>query len=368
MSARNNTGWLLRTLEMRARIGRKLRRTYHRLRTRPSALDRMSDEFIYSLYRRAAANLGLDAYVVGRVPCLAGHGKMFHIWECTTEFDTFALYTIVEDKILIRQLFQDKGFAIPEGRAFAWQDVSAGVAYALSLGRPCVMKPAIESGGGKGVTTRLTKRADIARAFRFAGLFSAQVLIEEFLPGDCYRFLVYKGRCLSVLQRHLPTVVGDGVSTVRQLVDAENRKRHIPQEWREGDPFFNYPVPTDAAALRHLRRQGRHWDSILVRGESLHLAGPSNLSFGCTYSEVLHKTHPALIRIAEQAANSLGMTIAGLDIIAPNIEAPAYHILEINIGPGIDIHYALTNPDKATDPIHTILTDYFEIGRPDPAK
>ena len=56
------------------------------------------------------------------------------------------------------------------------------------------------------------------------------------------------------------------------------------------------------------------------------------------------------------------MNIAGVDIVSSNIEAPAYHILEINISPSIEIHYAVRNSQEMTDPIRTILTDYFEIG------
>lgn len=368
MPARTNVAWLHRINETRDRVGRMLRRTYYqRFAKEPYELERLSYEFICSLYRKTAAQLGLETYMVGRVLCVAGRGKLFHIWECTTSLDNFALFTITEDKILIKKLFKESGLAVPEGRAFAWHDFSAGVQYAVSLGRPCVIKPAIESGGGKGVTTRLIERADIARAFRFAGIFSAQVLIEEFLAGDCYRFLIYKGRCLSVLRRELPTVTGNGVSTVRELVEAENLNRRLPPDAHEGDRFI-YPMPIDSGASRQLRRQGRGWNSVLEHGEKLHLAGPSSVTYGCTYAEVLHQTHPELIRAAEQAAHSLGMKIAGVDIIAPRIDAPTYNILEINIGPGIDIHYLVANRDQATDPIRTILTDYFEMGEAGPAE
>jgi len=367
MPANMGVPWLRRTNEKRARVWRALRRSYHqRIEKKPYDLDRIDNDFVAALYRETAAKLGLDVHEKGRVVCIEGRGKMFHVWQTTTELDHFPSYAITEDKVLTKKLFKESGFAVPEGRVFAWQDHSAGVAYALSLGCPCVIKPAMETSGGKGISTRLSERADIARAFRYAGLFSHQVLVEEFLAGDCYRFLVYKGRCLSVLRRDLPTVTGNGVSTVKELAEEENRNRRISPDWQPGDPL-SIPVPVDSAALRHLRRQGLGWKSVPAPGQKVHMAGASNLPFGATLTEVLHQTHPDLLRVAEQATNSLGLQIAGVDIIATDIAAAACHILEINIAPGTKIHYMLTNPDEAADPIRTILADYFEIDQPNSA-
>ncbi len=332
-------------------------RTVERRFDEPQIEHRMSR----SLYRKAAADLGLEAYDIGRVFCIAGKGKRFRIWVSTSELDNHPLSAITEDKVLISALFREHGIHVPEGRAYDWRDQSAGIEYALSLGRPCVVKPASDTTGGKGVTTLVTKRSDIARAFRYAGLFAENVLIEEFISGDNYRFLIYKGKCISVLRRELPEVTGNGASTVRELVEQENRNRIKNSEWSDGDPFW-MPIPINASALRHLNGQGFNWNSVPPQGEKIHLSGTANFGFGCTYSEVLRKTHPDQIRAAEEATGAVGMIIAGVDIVSPDIEAPAYHILEINTAPGIEIHYAVRNPKEMTDPIRTILTDYFEIG------
>ena len=345
-----------------SRILRVVRRTYYqRTGARLLEVGQIEHRMACSLYRKAAADLGLEAYDIGRVLCIAGRGKRFRVWECTTEFDTPPLYAITEDKVLVKTLFREHEISVPEGCAFDWRDESAGIEYALSLGRPCVVKPASDTSSGKGVTTLLTTRSEIARAFRFAGLFAPKVLIEEFIPGDNYRFLIYKGKCLSVLRRELPTVTGNGASTVRELVEQENRNRIQNSEWRDGDPLW-IPLPISASALRHLKRQGFNWNWVPAPGEQVHLAGTANFGFGCTYSEVLRETHPDQIRAAQEAVGVVGMNIAGVDIVSSNIEAPAYHILEINISPSIEIHYAVRNSQEMTDPIRTILTDYFEIG------
>jgi cyanophycin synthetase len=362
MAEAKQPGRARRLTDKTASMMRFLRRAYHE-RSGAQRLDvsQIEQRMLCSLYRKAAAELGLDAYEIGQALCIAGGGKRFRIWGCSTDLDTCPLYMITEDKLLIKSLFREHGIAVPEGRAFDWRDQSAGVDYALSLGRPCVTKPASQTSSGKGVATLLTTRSDIARAFRFAGLFAPQVLVEEFISGDNYRFLIYKGKCLSVLRRELPTVTGNGASTVLELAEAENRKRIQSSDWREGDAL-RIPMAVNAAASRHLKRQGLDLKSVPGPDEQVHLAGASNYGFGCTYTEVLAKTHPEQIRAAVEAAKFIGMTIAGVDIVSANIEAPNYHILEINVSPGLELHYMLRNPEEMKHPIRTILTDYFEIG------
>ena len=344
------------------KIVRVLRRTYYqRASTQRIDLNQIEHRMACALYQRTASDLGLKTYDIGRVFCIEGRGKRFRIWGCTSEFDNHPLYGITEDKVLIKDLFSERGLPVPEGRAFDWRDQSAGVDYALSLGRPCVVKPASDTSSGKGVTPKLTKRSDIARAFRFAGLFAPQVLIEEFIPGDNYRFLVYKDKCISVLRRELPAVTGNGVSSLREMSERENRNRIQNSDWHDGDPQW-MQIPMNAAASRYLKCQGLDWSYVPKPEERVTLSGAANFGFGCTYGEVLGKTHPDQIRGAEEAAQLIGLTLAGVDIISPNIEAPAYQILEINIGPSLEIHYALRNPEEARDPVRIILADIFEIG------
>jgi cyanophycin synthetase len=345
-----------------AKILRVLRRTYHqRTGTRRLDLGQIEHRIICSLYRKSAADLGLEAYDIGRVLCISGGGKLFRVWGCTTEYDTYPLYGITEDKVLVKNLFRDHGIPVPEGRAFQWSDWLAGIEYGLSLGRPCVAKPASDTSSGKGVTANVTTRSEIAHAVRFAGLFAPQVLVEEFIPGDNYRFLIYKGKCLSVLRRELPAVTGDGTTTVRDLVRNENRNRIQHSDWSDGDPL-RMPLPINNSALRHLKRQGLEWNSVPRLGKQVDLAGESSFGLGCTYTEVLGRTHADQIRGAEEAARLIGMTVAGVDIVSPNIEANTYCVLEINISPGLEAHYVIRNPEELTEPILTILKDYFAIG------
>lgn len=353
----------LRRLPERIRgIVRVARRIYlERSSARRLDIDQIEHRILCSLYRKAAADLGLESYEIGQALCIAGRGKLFRIWGCSTDLDTNPLYMITEDKLLIKTLLREHGIAVPVGRAFDWRDRRAGVRYALSLGRPCVAKPARETSGGKGVSVCLTKRSDIAYAFRFAGLYASQVLVEEFIPGDSYRFLIYKGKCLSVLRRELPAVTGDGASTVRELAETENRRRIQSSEWQDGDPLW-VPMTINDATSRYLKRQGHRLNSVPRQGEEVQLAGASNLAYGTTYTEVIDAIHPAQISAAVQAAEVLGMTIAGVDIITPKIDASGYHLLEINVSPGLEAHYMLRNPEAMRDPIRTILTDYFEMG------
>lgn len=340
---------------------RLLRRVYHE-RSETGSLDvsRIEHQMVFSVYQKTAADLSLEIYEMGRAVCIAGHGKRFRIWGDATEFDRSPLWAITEDKLLAKSLFQKGGLPVPAGRVFDRRDADGALAYALSGGRPCVVKPASDTCCGTGVTTNLSRPRDVRRAFRFAALFSPQVLIEEFVAGDSYRFLVHKGKCLSVVRRELPGVTGNGTWTVRRLADGENRNRIRTSDWRAGDSLW-MPLPINRSALRHLKRQGLGWSYVPAPGERIHLAGASNFRFGCTYTEVIHQTHPEQLRVAQEATAIIGMDLAGVDIISPDIEAPACSIIEINTSPGLPLHYLSRNSEALTDPLRTILMDYFEL-------
>ncbi len=357
----NKLGGLRRLTGTISKVLRLARRAYHqRTGAQRLNLSEIEHRIHCSLHRRAAASLGLDVYEMGRALCIEGRGKRFRVCGSTTELDTFPVASITEDKEYIRTLFEARGLSVPAGCAFDWRDERKGIEYALRLKRPCVVKPASDTSGGKGVAASLTTRSEIANAFRFAGLFAPKVLIEEFILGGNYRFLIYKGKCLSVARRELPAVTGDGVSTVRELVESENCNRIHSSEWKDGDAGW-MPLPTNAAALRVLKGQGLDWSGVPKPGDSVHLGAVANIGFGCTYSEVLGVTHPDQIRAAEQAAEMIGMTLAGVDIISPDIKAPGYHVLEINASPGWILHYMIRNSQELRDPIRTILADYFDI-------
>jgi cyanophycin synthetase len=96
-------------------------------------------------------------------------------------------------------------------------------------------------------------------------------------------------------------------------------------------------------------------------GQQVTLADGCSFRLGASYWEVIQETHPALLGAAVEATDAVGVALAGVDIISPDIQSEQYWINEINTTPGLDLHYIVGNPERCTAPIRTILEDYFDL-------
>jgi cyanophycin synthetase len=345
-----------------SKICRRARRALYSWQTR-SRIDvhRRYATLVPTLWTSAAQALGLEVHPVGRTLYISGPGqRVFHVLAASTDFDTEPLCGVCGDKVACRGQFQQRQLRMPAGKSFHCHDISTALAFALSLKKPCVIKPARDTSSGRGVSVNLHTPRQIRKAIRLAGLFCDEILVEEFVLGDNYRFLVYKGRCLSVVRRRFPHVVGDGQDSVRALVSRENLTRARKSEWAPGDPVL-LPMVLDATARLVLKRQGLSRTSVPAAGQRVTLREVCSLPFGASYWEVIQETHPALLGAAVEAMDAVGVALAGVDIISPDIQSEQYWINEINTTPAIDLHYIVSNPERCTAPIRTILEDYFDL-------
>ena len=78
---------------------------------------------------------------------------------------------------------------------------------------------------GEGVTCDIESAADLARAFVAAAPLDSELVLERQVAGSVYRLLILDGELLDVVRRDPTSVVGDGASTVRDLIRAENHAR-----------------------------------------------------------------------------------------------------------------------------------------------
>ena len=243
--------------------------------------------------------------------------------------------SIASDKELTKRLLDEAGIPVPAGRTvYTLTDAQAA---ARELGLPVTLKP-LDANQGKGVSTDLRSVDDIAVAFERARQYGDAVIVERHVAGGDFRVLVVNGRVVAASHRLPPQVVGDGVHTVRELVDAVNAD---PRRG-EGHEAPLTQIRLDAAAADCLASQGLGFESVLPPGERASLRGNANLSTGGTAHDVTPELHRDTAHLCIRAARRIGLDVAGIDLVCRDITQPLATqggaIIEVNAAPGIRMH------------------------------
>lgn len=180
------------------------------------------------------------------------------------------------DKAQAKAMLQEVGCPVAKGVVVATAEEALTASQRLS--RPLVAKP-LDGNHGRGVTTGLMTDEAILVAFGLAGVHSRRVIIEEELPGRDHRILVVDGRVVAVAERVPAQVVGDGSTTVLDLVEAVNRD---PRRGSGHENSLTRIRLDDQAAQDILERQGLTIDSVPAKGRVVALRTTANLSSGGT--------------------------------------------------------------------------------------
>ena len=245
--------------------------------------------------------------------------------------------SIAQDKDLTKKLLAAAGVPVPSGRpATSLEDAWAA---ALEVGLPVVVKPQ-DGNQGKGVAVNITSREQFEIGYRAAVAISDEVLVEKFLPGADFRMLVVGDRLVAAARREPPLVIGDGVQTVRELVEEVNRD---PRRG-EGHATSLTRIRLDAIALSRLADQDMDAESIPAKGQRVVLRNNANLSTGGTATDVTDDVHPDLAARAVAAAQMVGLDICGVDVVCESVHKPLEDqsggIVEVNAAPGLRMHLA----------------------------
>jgi cyanophycin synthetase len=281
-----------------------------------------------------------------------GYGSRQHrIWTAETDRTSAIAESISRDKDLTKRLLASCGVPVPEGRLVesaedAWE-------AAEEIGVPVVVKPT-DGNHGRGVFTDLTDRKEIEAAFGVARDEGSGVIVERCVPGLEHRLLVVGSRVVAAAKGELASVLADGRSTLRQLV--ETQLNADPRRGDTEDHPLN-PVRMNSTVRADLARQGFTPESVPPAGQTVLIQRNGNVAF-----DVTDRVHPDVAATAALAARVVGLDIAGIDLVAEDIgqplEAQAGAIVEVNAGPGLIYH--LRPADGAPRPVgHAIVEHLF---------
>ena len=242
---------------------------------------------------------------------------------------------IAQDKELTKKLLHAAGVPVPMGRTVS--DPDDAWATAQEIGLPVVIKPK-DGNQGKGVTVNITTRAQLDAGFAAASEFRDDILVERYLPGNDFRLLVIGNKLVAAARRDPPIVVGDGVSSVRQLVDQVN----LDPRRGNGHSTSLTKIRFDDIALASLANQGYVAESVPPKGKRVILRNNANLSTGGAATDVTDDVHPEVAARAIAAAHMVGLDICGVDLVCDSVLKPIEEqnggIVEVNAAPGLRMH------------------------------
>jgi len=266
-------------------------------------------------------------------------------------------YTAVEtvcDKEVCRDLLKSMSVPIAEGDAIdSLEELKDTIDF---LGFPLVIKPA-KGNQGRGVTTDITSFEEAEKAFVFASTICDRVIVEKYIPGFDYRLLMVDGKLAAAAKRTPAHVVGDGKSTVQQLIDKVNL------DPKRGDGHENVltKIHIGPAAKNILSKKSYTLKSVLKNKEVLYLDYAANLSKGGTAEDVTDQVHPDVVKTASRVSEITGLDICGIDLMAKTLTKPLTDtggvVLEVNAAPGFRMHLYPTKgvPRNVASPVIDML-------------
>lgn len=266
------------------------------------------------------------------------------------------------DKNETKRILEKAYISVPKGvLIYDEEDLNSAL---HNIKFPVVLKP-VDGNHGRGITTNITSAEQALSAFHIAKTISKEVIIEEFIQGSDYRFLVVNYRLVAVAKRTPAMVMGDGKSTVAALIEQTNK------DPKRGTGHENVmtQITIDEITENILAKKNISLSHVLPLGEILFLKDTANISTGGSSTDVTDLVHPENALMAERVARLLNLDICGIDVVARDINIPLIRevggIVEVNACPGLRMHLA---PSKGlarnvAEPIVDMLFPNNENGR-----
>ncbi|MFH5957872.1 bifunctional glutamate--cysteine ligase/glutathione synthetase [Clostridium perfringens] len=265
--------------------------------------------------------------------------KVEYVKQATkTSKDSYITALIMENKLVTKDILRENNIRVPKGKDYDNID-EAKKDFRLFKDEKIVIKPKSTNFGlGISIFPGEYSREDYDKAVEIAFREDSSILIEEFMTGKEYRFLVIGEEVVGILHREPANVIGNGESTIEELVSEKNK-----------DPLRGkgYKTPLEKIKLGEieemfLKNQGLSFKYIPKNGEKIYLRENSNISTGGDSIDFTDKIHPSYKEVALKSAKAVKALICGVDMVIDNIEEEAkeknHGIIELNFNPAIHIH------------------------------
>ena len=267
------------------------------------------------------------------------------------------------DKEGTKQILRDAGVPVPRGTVIGYLDELEAAIEEVG-GYPIVLKP-LDGNHGRGITININSWAEAEDAYDAAKEASKtqSVIVERFYQGRDHRVLVVNGKLVAVAERVPAHVIGDGKSTIEALIEQTN------QDPRRGEGHDNVltKIEVDRTTWQLLEQRGYTLETVLPAGEICYLRATANLSTGGVAVDRTDDIHPENAWMMQRIAKIIGLDIAGIDVVTPDITRPLREvdgvIVEVNAAPGFRMHVCPSEgiPRNVAEPVLDML---FPPGAP----
>ena len=265
-------------------------------------------------------------------------GRSIACRESLSDLTSAVALSICDDKAVTRRIVERAGVRVPE-------EIEAGDASALPafLERhgSVVVKPA-RGEQGRGVAVGLTTLDEVEAAIERARGVCDRVLVEACFHGDDLRLVVIDYRLVAAAIRRPAAVVGDGRSTVRELIARQSRRR-------EAATGGESSIPLDAETERCIAAAGLMLEDVPDINREVTVRKAANLHTGGTIHDVTDHVHPTLVEAAVQVARAVDIPVVGVDFIVRSPHEPDYVFIEANERPGLANHEPQPTAERFVD-------------------
>ena len=273
--------------------------------------------------------------------CQLGYGANQKRIQATVTSETSNIgVEIACDKEETKDLLEQAEVPIPKGDIIRTErGLKEAVDY---VGFPLVIKP-VNGNHGRGITTNINSLDEALIGFKEAKEISRLVIVEKYITGEDHRLLVINNKLVAAAKRTPAHVIGDGKSTIQELVDEVNKDERRGY----GHEKVLTEIDINSLTLEILKEMNMTTESVPKKGEMIKLKSTANLSTGGTAEDITELIHPYNVFMAERISKIIGLDICGIDIMAEDLTKPLNKsggaVLEVNAGPGFRMHLQPTS-------------------------
>lgn len=237
-----------------------------------------------------------------------------------------------DDKIVLKKELMKHDIPVPSHFQLSIFNFDSLESIFAKLQKPVILKPRIGS-RGRHTITNIHNLDSFIKGVGIVRQISSYISIEEHLDGYICRATVVNGVLAGFYRACPPYVIGDGVKTIKELIEEKDANRHERIQ----------PVHVSEELHNQIAQSGFKIGDVLPEGSRLFLSHRGGRLFGGSTREMIDELHPSFVPILEKAGKLVGLAVAGFDCIIPDPTkdqaSQRWGIIECNTLPFIDLHY-----------------------------